>query len=152
MAGETKPTPFLKQTKKKIVLIGEKHQSLILTSFTHSIQPHPSSEWRDDRAQLTLSHFGPPPILLHYTQTTKAYQPTHFNLQETVLWTTEHIFLPNGLAEAQVCLSTSFHHITLRGLPVRSAWLVRAFANHLQKRPLSHSWLTTFYKASNGKT
>lgn len=86
MAGETKPAPFLKQTKKKkIVLIGEKHQSLIRISFTLSIQPHPSSEWRDDRAQLTLSLFGPPPILPLYTQTIKAYQPTHFNLQATAL-------------------------------------------------------------------
>lgn len=32
----------------------------MLTSFTLSIQPHPSSEWRDDRA-LTALPFGPHP-------------------------------------------------------------------------------------------
>lgn len=99
MAGETKPAPFLKQTKKKkIVLIGEKHQSLILTSFTLSIQPHPSSEWRDDRAQLTLSLFRPPPILFLSTQTTKAYQPNHFNLQATALQNDS--FYPPGLGNS----------------------------------------------------
>lgn len=149
MAGETKPAPFLKQTKKKIVLIGEKHQSLILTSFTLSIQPHPSSEWRDDRAQLTFSLFRPPPILLLYTQTTKAYQPTISVCRQQPYRATLSIW---WACKAQVYLRTGFRHITLIGLPVRLAWLVQAFANHLQKRPLSHSWPTAFYKGGDGKT
>lgn len=148
MAGETKPGPFLKQTKKKIVLIGEKHQSLILTSFTLSIQPHPSSEWRVDRAQLTFSLFRPPPILLLYTQTTKAYRPTISVCRQQPCGTTLSTW---WACKAQVCLRTSFHRITLIELPVRLAWLLRAFATHLLKWPLSHSWLTIFHKGGDGR-
>lgn len=77
-----KASPLLKQTKKKkIVLIGKKHQSLMLTSFALSIQPHPSSEWRDDRAQLQLSLLAPTHLVLLYPKH-QASQPTLSSLQE----------------------------------------------------------------------
>lgn len=136
-----------RQKKKKIVLIGEKHQSLILTSFTLSIQPHPSSEWRDDRAQLTLSLCRPPPILLLCTKSTKTHRPTLFNLPATALQNDSVWWA----CKPQVYLSTCFHHTTSVGLPVRLPWLFRAFTSHL-RWPLSHSWLTTFYKGADEKT
>lgn len=56
MAAGTKPGGFNGQ--KKIVLIGEKHQSLSLTSFRLFSPTHPSSVPRDDR---TTSLFPPSP-------------------------------------------------------------------------------------------
>lgn len=53
----------------------------MLTSFALSIQPHPSSEWRDDRAQLQLSLLAPTRLFL-LDPKHQAYQPTPSSLQE----------------------------------------------------------------------
>lgn len=57
MAAGTKPGGFKGQ--KKIVLIGEKHQSLSLTSFRLFSPTHPSSVPRDDRTTSLFPPLGP---------------------------------------------------------------------------------------------
>lgn len=65
---------------------------------------------------------------------------------------TKRLFPPDGLATFRYAQGPAFINSTQMGLPVRLAWLVGAFANRLLKPPLSHSWLTTFYKGGDGKT
>lgn len=117
----------------------------MLTSFALSIQPHPSSEWRDDRAQLQLSLLAPTRLFLTIPKTpglsTYPFQPAR-----TALWVA---FLSCGLAKAQVDLSTSLYHDTVTGLPIWLACLVRTLESHLRALPFCCWWLTTFYTGGN---
>lgn len=155
MAGETKPAPLLKQTKKKDCF-NRREASVIDSYFIHTFYPTPSifrvKRWQSPVNALPLSpppSRRTPPILFLSTQTTKAYQPTRFDVQATAL---EKDFLTEGLPKFRCTWGLAFVNITLTGLSVGLAWLVRAFANHLLKPPLSHSWLATFYKGGDGKT
>lgn len=93
------------------------------------------------------SPFWPPPIFFYYTQNTRAYQFTHpFQSARTAL---RVAFLSCELVKAQVDISVSLHYDTVTKLPIRLAWLVRTFANHLQARPLCCWWLITLYTGGN---
>lgn len=148
MAGETKPAPFFKTDQKKDCF-NRREASVIDSYFIHTFYPTPSifrvKRWQSPvnspppqapthPAPLYPNHQGPP------TTPTLGQQP--YGTTSSIWWA----------CKAQVCLGIGFHHVTLTGLPVRLAWVVRAFANHLLKWPLSHSWLTTFHEEGDRKT
>lgn len=102
MAGETKPAPLLKQTKKKDCF-NRREASVIDAYFIRTFYPIPSI-FRVKRWQHSYSSpFWPPPIFFYYTQNTRAYQPTHppFPVCENSTW--------GGLSILWACQSSSRH-------------------------------------------
>lgn len=152
MAGETKPAPFLKQTKKKKDCFNRREASVIDSYFIHTFYPTPSifrvKRWQSPVSSLPLltpacpSSFSVP----------KSPRPTNPPISFGKKRPSGSTLSIQQACNTQVCLNPGFPHMPFIVLPVRLAWVVRAFAKHLWKWPLSHLWLTTFYKGRDRKT